>query len=515
MSAKHLIYFTTTEHTVYRWSRGSLEFEGRFAADEQGVAEFREYLRDRRRALFYVLADIAGEDFHEDQIPYLRGNDRQMIIQRRLAQRYRDTRLAATLSLGVITGERRNERLLLASFTNTQQFTPWLDALAESGSRLAGVYSTPLLAPALAKRLGARGGRAIVVTLDRAGLRQSFVDQGRLRFARLERTVEMGPEALAPFVRSEMLRLVTYLTALRALPREGPPVQVMVVAPAGQHRVFEQALVSDARLSFHTVDAAQAAKAVGLRHAPEDALAESLYLHLAVRQRPSEQFARSEDRRSFLLWQLKRGVLAAGALGFAACALFAGATWLDVMAERDQVALQKREAALAGQEYQRITTGFPVTQTSTDNLRATVVEFRKIAERTASPEPSFIYLSRVLEQFPQMEIDNLIWSVGKSGEQQRDIAGAKPAAAPEAAGEVSEIVEISGRVNATQRSDYRAITAQVQEFAETLRSGAAFQLLRTQLPFDVSSDGTLTGDIGTSDSGEAPRFTIVLARKLK
>mgnify|MGYP003424227954 CR=1 FL=1 len=39
-------------------------------------------------------------------------------------------------------------------------------------------------------------------------------------------------------------------------------------------------------------------------------------------------------------------------------------------------------------------------------------------------------------------------------------------------------------------------------------------LERTQLPFDVTSEGTLTGDIGGSDAGEAPRFTIVLARRL-
>jgi hypothetical protein len=39
--------------------------------------------------------------------------------------------------------------------------------------------------------------------------------------------------------------------------------------------------------------------------------------------------------------------------------------------------------------------------------------------------------------------------------------------------------------------------------------------VRTQLPFDVTSEGTLTGDIGAnSDSSEAPRFTILLARKL-
>jgi hypothetical protein len=69
-------------------------------------------------------------------------------------------------------------------------------------------------------------------------------------------------------------------------------------------------------------------------------------------------------------------------------------------------------------------------------------------------------------------------------------------------------------VNATQRNDYRAITGQVQRFAAAL-AGSGYQLLRTQLPFDVTSEGTLSGDIGTGpDTGEAPRFTIVIARSL-
>ena len=62
--------------------------------------------------------------------------------------------------------------MLLASFTNTQQLAPWLDALEESGARLAGVYSVPLLAPALAARLGVKSGRAFLVSTDRAGLRE-------------------------------------------------------------------------------------------------------------------------------------------------------------------------------------------------------------------------------------------------------------------------------------------------------------------------------------------------------
>ena len=507
---KYLIYFTAGDHQVYAWSGGRLQLEARFAGDEPGVAGFREYLAQRRGALFYALADLAGEDFHEEQIPFLRGGDREQVVQRRLAQRYRDTRLAAALSLGTVRGERRNERLLLTSFTNTQQLAPWLDALTESGARLAGVYSVPLLAPALAARLGVRGSRAFVVSANSAGLRQCYVEDGKLRFARLERTVDMVPAAFAAFVRSETGRLAQYLSTLRVLPREGPPVQVLVIAPPGQRAVFEQALVSDARLSFLTVDQDEAARRVGVRGAPDGTGAEQLYLHLAVRRPPKEQFARREDRRSYFVWQLQRGLVAAGAAGFAACALYAGAGWFDMYGMRGDTARLQAEARDAQQEYRRITAAFPVTQTTTENLRATVVAFDEIAKRSAMPERTLAHVSKVLDGFPQIELDSLLWRI----ERPEDRAASKPPAGA-AAGEIAQVLEISGHVPGIRRSDYRAITAEVQRLAGALGADRAYRLVRTQLPFDVTSEGTLTGDIGAGgEGGEAPRFTITLARSL-
>ena len=516
---KRLIYFTADDHTVHTWSRGRLVVEAKFPGDDLGVTAFREYLAQHRGALFYAVADLAGEDFHEEMIPYLRGADRELVVQRRLAQRYRDTRLAAALSLGQVRGERRNERLLLTSFTNTQRLTPWLDALAESEAKLAGVFSVPLLAPALAGRLGAGRGRSFVVTANSAGLRQCYVDEGRLRFARLERTVDMAPEALAAFVRSETGRLAQYLSTLRVLPREGPPIQVIVVAPPGQRGAFERTLVSDARLSFLTIDQDEAVQRVGVKSTVPGQGAEQLYLHLAVRRPPREQFARREDRRSYVLWQLRRAVLAAGALGLAGCALYAGASWLDIAGTRAEADRVQLETQRAQEEYQRITSAFPVTQTTTDNLRATVVEFTKIARQTAPPERALVYLSRVLEDFPLIELDALQWRVegkGTRGARARTSAPpAGPAAAAEAAPTASEIFEISGRVNTARRSDYRAITAEVQRFADALRADPAYQIERTQLPFDVTSEGTLSGDISTTtETGEAPRFTIVLTRSI-
>jgi hypothetical protein len=523
MSAKLVIYFTANGHALYRWTAGALELESRFTPDEAGLDDFRVHLKGQRGALVYVLADLAGEDFHEDQIPYLRGGDRQAVVDRRLAQRYRDTRLATALPLGLVSGERRSERLLLASFTNTQQFTAWLDALSEAGARLSGVYSVPLLAPALAARLGVRSGRAFVVTANSTGLRQCYVEDGRLRFARLERTADMLPDALAAFVRAETLRLAQYLTTLRALPREGPPVQVLVVAPAAQRASFEQVLVSDARLAFHTVVIDEAARKVGIKQLPPGAAGEHLFLHLAVRQPPKEQFARGEDRRSYFLWRLQRGIMTAGVAGFAACVVYAGALAADLWGTKGQISTQRREAQEATQQYERITASFPVTQTTTDNLKATVVEFTKIAAQSASPEPALIYLSQVVEKFPQMEIESVQWRVGKAGARE-DAAGApgaaKPAAAPpgapaDTAANAQQVLEVSGRVNATRRSDYRAITGQVQQFAEAMRGDPAWRILRTQLPFDVTSDSTLSGDIGSGESTEAPKFTITIGRALK
>lgn len=522
MSAKLVVYFTAGDHYVYSLSRGALALEAEFSADDAGLVGFREYLRGRRGALFSVLADLAGEDFHEDQIPYLRGGDRDAVIQRRLAQRYRETRLAAGLSLGYVTGERRNERLLLASFSNAQQFVPWLDALSEAGARLAGVYSVPLLAPALAARLGARRGPCLVVTANRAGLRQCFVDDGKLRFARLERTLDMQPEALADFVRSETARLAQYLGTLRALPREGPPVQVIVVAPPGQRPAFERLLVSDARLAFHSVSMEEAVRAVGVKGAPAGTAAEQLYLHLTLRRPPKEQFARREERRSFFIWQLQRGIVAAGAIGFAACVLYAGAKWLDILGAHTQTSLQERAAHDAEQHYERVTSTFPVTQTTTENLKATVVEFGKIARRSASPEAALVYLSKAMDRFPQIELDSLVWSIERGSVKSVAVAAVGAAVAadagaappPAASGQFSQVLRISGQVNATQRSDYRAITAEVQRFAAALRADPSYRIVHTRLPFDISSEGTLTGDIGQSENGEAPRFTIILARQL-
>ena len=70
-----------------------------------------------------------------------------------------------------------------------------------------------------------------------------------------------------------------------------------------------------------------------------------------------------------------------------------------------------------------------------------------------------------------MELDAISWRLGKPGETRE--AESRAGASAPARGEQAVQFEISGRVNATQRNDYRGITAQVQAFAERAGERAA------------------------------------------
>ena len=175
MAEKRLIYLTSWRATVYTVRGSALEIGQTFANDEEGYEAFAIYLRGLRKTLFYVLADVVEEDFHLETIPFVRFGDRRMLLRRRLAQRYRDTSLSLAISLGTEKTQRRDERVLLSSFTNTQLFQPWLNVLRQSELPVAGVYSVALAAASLTKRLGHPKSPCLLVTLQPAGLRQTLV----------------------------------------------------------------------------------------------------------------------------------------------------------------------------------------------------------------------------------------------------------------------------------------------------------------------------------------------------
>ena len=481
-----LLYVSASASMLYRCERMGLRLLAQVPTDGAGILAVRDCLKRHTRALVQVVADLEGEDFYEDQIPYLRGAERRAVIERRLSQRCPDTGFGAALSLGHVADERRSERLLLASFNDAQPLAAWLGALEKEGARVASVHSTALIAPALASRLGASGERIFLMTANHAGLRQSFIESGRLRFSRLESTRDEGLTAMR--VRTETERMLKYLGTLRAVPKDGAPTRVIVVVPEAERAQLARTLGNGAGLAFTTIGTADAARRVGLRRLPQDAGSEVLYLQVVARRAAKEQFLRGESRRTFVVWRLQRSLLGAGVAGFVSLGAYAATLWVEQLTTRERIEGVKRDVAVARDELAQARARFPATPAPLENLKASALEFRRIAARSASPEAAFAHVSRALDQSPQIELDALAWSA-----------------------EPEQMLEITARVNGSARADPRAIASEVQRFGALIGADAKWRVVATRLPFDQSSEGVLAASAG-AETTDVPRFSMRIAR---
>jgi hypothetical protein len=518
---KRLCYLTSQGVVAYAWTRGELRQEAVFAAGEKGVAEFTAYVVEAPESLYYVLADVVEEDFFLENVPYVRGADRRALLSRRVAQRYRDTTLAIPVSLGTeIHAGRREERILFTSFTNTQQFQPWLGALRSNEARLAGVFSVAFVAPSVVKRMRLKGARYLLVSLQQAGLRQSYVENGRIRFSRLSRVQTSDPRAAARDCATESIRIYQYLANSRILPRQAPPLEVVVLAPSEHKALYEAECVSSPRLQFHVRDLDQVARSLGIKSAPATTLGEGVFLHVLAQSAPRDQFADDDLRRFYDIWRARVGLVAAGAAVFGLCLAISAAQILWVYQINQQVQFDRLQEERASREYANMQAAFPKTPTSAENLKAVVKNYRLLARQSTFPGDMFVEISRAITALPQIEIEKIEWDAGAGA---RTSGGAREASkapttspSPERPGEPRSLVqtaEISGKLNLPQVSDYRAITALINEFAEALRKQPGIEVIRTQLPFDLAAEKSISGDIGAARRAEVPRFSVSVNRR--
>jgi hypothetical protein len=526
MSRKmRLLYLTANRLTAYSLSRRTLLVDAGFERNDQGIAAFAAYLAGSRN-LYYLVIDVVEEDYHQDVIPYLGRKDRRQVLARKLAQRYRDTSLTLSLSLGYEQGERRNEKVLYASFSNTQQFQPWLAALERSEVRLVGAYSTALLAPVLLKRAGLKAPRCLLVSVQQTGLRQSYVEDGQIRFSRIGRLNLEDAADVAAACASESARLQQYLETLHLLPTANTPIDVMVLAGGQYQAALADACRSTDSLIFHVVNADARCRAAGLESFPADAPCDALFLHAAATGTPAQQFAQDQHRHHYHLWQISNGLYTAGIAVLVSGMLFALAQLFDVYNLSQQIQSDKTRFDAISAEYARLTTTFPPTPTSTENLKTTIGQYQTLQKQTAPPEYLFGEISKTLAGYPQVELERIEWRIGKPAQESGAKGGAPRASAPapDAAGAPAaapaadpgyQLATVSARVVGARRTDVRSITDMASEFIATMRKVPKLEIMNVHMPFDITTKDTLAGNIGSERAiAEDARFSFTIGRKL-
>ncbi|GHU03276.1 hypothetical protein FACS1894158_01320 [Betaproteobacteria bacterium] len=508
MKPRRLLYLCTSQMTAWHWRAGALVREATFPSTQAGWQQFRYYLAQNSKSVFSLLVNVAEEGFHIETIPYLRGADRRTVIKRKLAQTFPNTPLCSALSMGHEKDRRKNEMLLLVAFTNPAFFQPWLDAIRAANAMLSGIFSLPLLAPSLLKKLSVPPDPCLLLSVQDQSIRQSFFEKGELRFSRLTPLQHSGISDIAQALATESIKLQQYLAGQRLLNR-GQTITAHILAHPDAFKEIQNTCADTPALRFDLIDISECARRIGLKTEARDMRAESLFLHLLRLDRSCPQFAGDDLRRSFRIAQSRSLSRSAGVLALIVCLLLSGKNLFDARQITQDAEVLRAEAALARQAYTDIVRTFPGVPADNETLKLVIGRYLAEERRSTTPADFYREISRALQIEPSIEIDRLDWEISDGVDAANTTDSGSPG------GESSESIVVRGTLRLDARVTSRQLLGAFSRFVDALRSNVNLQVEVLQQPLDIASGASLRGSDVESE-GEKPReFALRVTRRIK
>lgn len=511
MTRRHVLYLDALQLVAYSWRAGEVIERGRFANNEAGQAAFAEFLRQRPDGLYLLLCDVADEAFVAEMVPFVRGPDRNSLIRRKLAQHFFGTPLTCAHTLGRSRTGRRDEQIVFCALTRPATLEPWLAALRSAEVVLSGIHSVALVSEPILERLRLTQGQTLLLGITSTGVRQSFFENGRLRFSRLTPLTALSSNDLPRACAEEARRLHPYLLSQRLITRN-MPLMVRVLVPPARMDEFASACRSSDALQFELLDSHQAASRIGLRHPPDGLNTETLFVQALMRRPPAEQFAPAAERRFFRIWQARFALRAAGSIVLAACLMMATHTALDSLELRQDSERLIDEARRAEYARRDIIARLPPTPVPLDTLRVVHERSVQLEQRSATPGALLAHLGAVLEQFPEVELVELDWKLSHA--TTPGVLSATPTGDMLRPVEAQLIVQarLPGQYGAQQRRALERVDALAAELGRT----PGIEVRITRQPFDLESGQVLRGGVRSdrADADSTPQFSLQIAQVL-
>ncbi|MCB1960019.1 MAG: hypothetical protein KDE68_05785 [Rhodocyclaceae bacterium] len=410
MPQRHLLYLDANAMRCHRWQHGKVTEEARFATTDEGITGFARYVQQHTGGLFTLLVDQVEESFQLDSLPYVRGPDREAMLTRKRTQAFFGSSLSGALSLGRESGGRRDERFLFVALTRQAALDPWLQALRVANAPLTGVFSPALLIDRLVKRLAADTPRCLLVSFAPGGMRQTFIDNGRLRFSRLAQSLHDVGSAKPAHCAAEILKTHSYLTGQRMIPRDTRLPVHLLVDSATFGRLRGGLADSDTLHYLHT-PLQQLAHKIGLNSEVRGGDALPALLHWMARNPGTLQLAPPAERRYYRLWQTRQTLLGGALAVFAGAVLFAAKLALgSYQLNQETLKLQATSAAQNAQ-LNRLMSALPALPVPLNVLQPAMDTLDTLRRQTASPRPWLSHLSAALDAHPALTLRDLRWQV--------------------------------------------------------------------------------------------------------
>ncbi len=504
MAAKLLALFSGRRLTVHTWTKGHLTGSQEFYANEEGFADFGRYLKGHPATPLYILVDIVEEDFRLETVPHILGQGRKALVERKLVQTFRNEPYRHAEFQGRAPDGRKDDRLLLSALTHEEMLKPWVNAILDAKAPLAGIYSIPLLSQKAVDKLDLADipHLLLVSTTVIGGLRQSYFQDGYLKFSRLIFAPSDAPESMARALAEEGAKIQQYLNNTRLLPREDT-LHIHVLAREGTEETFRANCPSQAQRQFEIHSLPAAGRAMGL-HLPQDGTCEQAFLLLLGQRHLPNQYAHA---REIYFWRFNLAARAMRAFGIALVALGLLAALFNLvnmleLASKTDLATAQTQAVEA--ETRAIRNSFPPLPASPDTMKAAVDAHAFLQSHGHSPARLMQRVSQVMAKHPNIRLTTLQWWVGNSPDTPAPASTTQTTTAPGtpsvSLGEaVFEIMQIEAVI--TPITSHRAAITAGETFIADLGALPGLKVIPLSRPLDSTKSDQLQG---TTDESKAP-----------
>lgn len=499
LRARRALLIGAGQAAVYEWRDNAAVRRAVFEAGEEGRQGFRRYLAETPGIPFYLLVDVADEEYRRDTVPHVSRRDRRALLERKAARLFKDTAYCFFRVTGRETTGRRDDRVLLSALANPGVVRQWVAILDEARAPLAGTCSLPLFSGQLLKDIAGRddGCRLLVSMQGVSGLRQTCFDNGDLRFSRLVQTSRAEHGSYPETIRDEVEKVLRYLGSRRP-DAPGEALHVHFLFSGDLLRELKPVLKQQDSVRYHFCDLRELAGENACGRPLSAPYGDTYFMQRLLRLRPGNIYAGVAERRWFFLGRLRAGVAAAGfamllgSAGWSALNVYGG--MVLYLGGKTAEAETDRYAA----EYALARKRLPETPVDPSDLKSAVMIADSLAQNKTSPFGMAAVLGRSLHGFPSIRLNSISWRV--TGDPDTAFAGGADHAAPVAMDEsgadrsLYQAALVKGRLEPFD-GNYRDAMAAINRFAEDLRAREAVSGVDiVALPLDTSSGADLQGN---------------------
>lgn len=393
---KRVALIHTTGLVLSEWYGTICVDRREFGTNSIGFNAAQSYLLQRPNTPIIVVTDFVNEQVHVGLIPSCPRRDRQQTLKDYAEKQFPDGYKLRAEVIGHTWQAAKQLIIRVRCFGSDSSLEPWLTLFQRHAISVVGISSVAMLGELLLRRHVHSGSSVLLLSSQQPGqLRQSFYQQGVLKFTRLTRTAELSSKLNAVAL-NELQSNRRYLEGLGFIKHEQALAVIFLAPDQASAMEFEQALKPFVEFITHSGTSLEVAQKLKFKIPFASQITELIFAGLASNSsRYAQHYGVAEFSPQYRLRIIKRWCPAAAAI---ICAL-AGVLSLNFWGQAELYRSYLLSLKQAEQRIDRKIASLPID---------------KIPEISASQMKRAIQLAEQLPKKPYTTVNRLMSTVAQA-----------------------------------------------------------------------------------------------------